>query len=133
MDFGMERCALTLRLPSASDQQPFTLLPPSGHAQLDICALDAARPLTPRSLSWATRPACMEHVGTLSAGPGEEVRFAEFPCSWGSLHTYEVSCAPDAPDCELDVWASRNGTWGACSDSSLASFDRSHRAPGTPV
>ncbi|KZT04283.1 uncharacterized protein LAESUDRAFT_682844 [Laetiporus sulphureus 93-53] len=112
MDYGMESCALALRLPSPEDSESLQLAEGARDVHLDVCALDVSRQLKPRSLSWATRPRCQTHVGTLVAGPGEEVRFPEFPCSWGSLHTYEISCSADSPDCLVDVWATRNGTWG---------------------
>ncbi|CCL98203.1 uncharacterized protein FIBRA_00197 [Fibroporia radiculosa] len=112
MDYGMERCQLALRIPSSMDQQDFTLNDSSGRARLDVCILDATAPLNPRTVSWANRPQCSGTARTLVAGPGEEARLAEFPCPWGSLHTYEVSCAGDASQCEIDVWANRNGTWG---------------------
>jgi len=112
MDYGMERCALALRLPAPEDNQDWTLGDDDGNAHLEVCALNVSQPLNPRALSWANRPRCRDHVGTLVAGSDGEARFPHFPCSWGSLHTYEISCASDAPDCALDVWANRNGTWG---------------------
>jgi len=106
MDYGMERCALALRLPSRSDSdKPDTV-------SLDLCALDVPRQLDPHTLSWSTRPPCRSVVGTLRGSGGEEVRLPEFSCKWGSLYTYEVSCAPESPLCDVDVWADRNGTWG---------------------
>lgn len=110
MDYGMERCALALRLPSDRDKQDWA--PGNGPVSVDVCALGVDRPLDPRALSWASRPSCREPFGTLTAGPGEETRLPAFPCSWGTLYTYEVACASESPDCQLDVWANRNGTWG---------------------
>ncbi|KAF9809791.1 hypothetical protein IEO21_07266 [Rhodonia placenta] len=109
MDYGMERCALALRLPSDRDKQDWA--PGNGPVSVDVCALGVDRPLDPRALSWASRPSCREPFGTLTAGPGEETRLPAFPCSWGTLYTYEVACASESPDCQLDVWANRNGTW----------------------
>ncbi|KAH9838985.1 uncharacterized protein C8Q71DRAFT_703475, partial [Rhodofomes roseus] len=105
MDYGMERCALALRLPFIESNT-------SKPVDLDICALDVSRQLNPRTLSWSTRPPCKNLVGTLRGGAGEEVRLPEFSCKWGELYTYEVSCAAESPACDVDVWADRNGTWG---------------------
>ena len=108
MDFGMERCALALRLPIVGDSDVSS----SNTTILDICKLDAPRLLAPRALSWATRPGCQKDVGTLVGRPGEEVQLPDFPCPWGSLHTYEVECASDAPECNIDVWSNQNEPWG---------------------
>ncbi|TFY61698.1 hypothetical protein EVJ58_g4354 [Rhodofomes roseus] len=105
MDYGMERCALALRLPFIESNT-------SKPVDLDICALDVSRQLNLRTLSWSTRPPCKNLVGTLRGGAGEEVRLPEFSCKWGELYTYEVSCAAESPACDVDVWADRNGTWG---------------------
>lgn len=105
MDYGMERCALALRLPSGEEGS-------SKSADIELSVLDVSRPLDPSSISWSSRPPRRNVVGTLRASADEEVRLPEFPCKWGSLYAFEASCAPDSPACDVDVWADRNGTWG---------------------
>ncbi|KAF8487759.1 hypothetical protein JB92DRAFT_2758829, partial [Gautieria morchelliformis] len=108
MDFGMERCALVLRLPIVGESDASS----ANTTTLDICTLDAPRLLDPRVLSWETRPRCQKHMGTLVGRPGREVQLPDFPCPWGSLHTYEVACASDAPECNIDVWSNQHEPWG---------------------
>jgi len=117
MDFGMEKCAISLRLPplleDERDPHAFKLADNSGEMRLDVCKSDLSKPLDVQSLSFSTRPACREHVGTVVVKAGEESSMLpEFPCTWASYHTYEVSCAPDSPHCMLDVWSNENATWG---------------------
>ncbi|KZT63694.1 hypothetical protein DAEQUDRAFT_733523 [Daedalea quercina L-15889] len=106
MDYGMEQCALALRLPAGEDNNVVK------SAAIELCALDVSHQLDPRMLSWSTRPPCRGSVDTLRADFGEETRLPEFSCKWGSLYTYEISCASGSPACDVDVWADRNGTWG---------------------
>ncbi|KAI0041331.1 hypothetical protein FA95DRAFT_1501645, partial [Auriscalpium vulgare] len=112
IDYGMEDCALVVRLPALDERleskESFRLTQPS---RIEVCALDAPRPLDIRKLSWKTRPRCERKVGSLEAVPGEESVVTRFPCVWGSLHTFEFGCA-DGADCLVDVWASQNQTWG---------------------
>jgi hypothetical protein len=110
MDFGMERCALVLRLPSLGPSDVSS----ANTTILDICRVDAPRLLDPRVLSWETRPRCQKHVGKVVGRPGGEVQLPDFPCPWGSLHTYEVACASDVSDCNIDVWSNQReplGMW----------------------
>jgi len=108
MDFGMERCALAVRFPSLEDDQS----PLLGNGSLEVCELDVSRMLDTRTLSWTNRPECRRHIGTFSVVPGEEIRFHEFPCSWGTLPTYEISCAVANAECRLDIWGGGSGQWG---------------------
>ncbi|EGO00643.1 hypothetical protein SERLA73DRAFT_178509 [Serpula lacrymans var. lacrymans S7.3] len=115
VDYGMERCALTLRLPAFDFDRIGTRIDPvvmDDPVQLSVCALDVSSSLNPRTLSWSSRPRCQKQVGTLIARPGEEVKLPEFSCDWASLHTYEIACASESSDCELDVWSNQNATWG---------------------
>ena len=105
MDYGMERCALALRLPSGVEDDSKT-------AEIELSLLDVSRPLDPSVISWSSRPLRRNIVGTLRASAGEEVRLPEFPCKWGALYAFEASCASDSTACDVDVWADRNGTWG---------------------
>ncbi len=110
----MEKCQLALRLPALDDELPDPFLfegDDSGVAMLDVCELDASNLLNLPSLTWSNRPACQKRVGTFAASPGKEVRLQDFPCNWGTLHSYEISCATPS-NCMVDVWSNQNTTWG---------------------
>ncbi|OBZ75136.1 hypothetical protein A0H81_04834 [Grifola frondosa] len=107
VDVDTDHCALALLIPPTDDDSPQT----DGDArgiQLDVCALDNSHPLDVRTLSWANRPHCRTHIGTLPVRTGEEVRLPEFPCTRASVHTFEISCAPSSPGCTLDLLGIRS-------------------------
>jgi len=113
LDYGMEKCALAVRLPKRGDVLPHPFsLPATGEVvRLDICELDVKRPLKERSISWSTRPTCVRKLGVIEGRIGEEVELEPFSCKSGSFLGYQVSCAEDS-GCNLDVWTNQNGTWG---------------------
>ncbi|EIW52652.1 uncharacterized protein TRAVEDRAFT_174711 [Trametes versicolor FP-101664 SS1] len=113
VEFGMEDCALVIRLPGADDRieskEPFRFNPQSA---LDVYRLAAPKPLDVRTLSYASRPRIQEKVATVTPRAGE-TEVTRFPCAWSTLHTFEIACAPHArSECLLDVWSSQNTTWG---------------------
>jgi len=112
IDFGMEECSLVVRLPYAEEplenNAAFAL---QGTPRLEFCSLDVERPIDVRKLSWRTRPACTNMLGSVVAQPGETF-VARFPCEWGSLHVFEVGCASRQETCLVDVWSTQNQTWG---------------------
>jgi len=112
IDYGMESCQLTFRVPPRDEEKVWVF--PTGVDSIDlrVCALDAPKLLDPRSLSWASRPTCTGDVGMLRVSPGEEVQLPSLPCSWGSHVSYEVSCAEPSPHCFMDVMSTHNETWG---------------------
>lgn len=112
----MEKCALTVRLPSRDAILPheYEVKDVRGTVPLDICELDAQRPLNALSLTWKKRPKCIRRATTINARVGEEVQLEPFPCQTGTFKAFEVSCAPDMPDCGVNVWSNHNDTWGAC-------------------
>ena len=116
----MERCQLALKLPSLSEKlsDPYYFQGTGNVALLNVCELtwDSPSEMDLKDLSWSTRPACRQQAGTFSATPGTEMTLPEFPCMWGELRTFEVSCATQNPDCVVDVWSSQNATWGEFHD-----------------
>jgi hypothetical protein len=114
LDYGMEKCALAVRLPNRGDVLPHPYsLPVTGDVvRLDICELDVKRPLKEHKISWSTRPACVRKLGILNAKIGGEVEMQPFSCTSGSFIGYQVSCAEDSPGCNIDVWTNHNQTWG---------------------
>ena len=113
LDYGMERCALALRLPSSEPNHNSSSIATSS-GTFTICKLDvpANRMLNMRTLYWDNRPACEKNLGTFSVIAGEEITLYEFSCAWGIVPAFELSCAPETPDCILDVWGGSNGEWG---------------------
>lgn len=114
LDWGMEQCALTVRLPARDATLPheYELKDTRGTIRLDICELDAARPLNPLNLTWKKHPKCVKHVGTIDARVGEEVQLEPFSCQTGTFRAFEVSCSPDMPNCGVNVWSNHDDTWG---------------------
>ncbi|KAI0057084.1 hypothetical protein BV25DRAFT_1813035, partial [Artomyces pyxidatus] len=114
LDFGMEDCALVVRVPTSTrtrveSPEPYLLDAPSA---LSVCRVDAPqRPLDIRALSYASSPRCVETVGE-SSEDGLEIVVARFGCPWGSIHTFEVGCKEGEGACRVDVWSSQNQTWG---------------------
>ncbi|KIJ51042.1 hypothetical protein M422DRAFT_125805, partial [Sphaerobolus stellatus SS14] len=113
IDFGMEKCALTLRPPASRAETiyDFSLLPGT---ILDVCSLDLKRP---SDISSHT-PACV-HFGSFLVEPGKESQLihkngtgADFSCPWGSWHTFRVSCSGQSDNCGLDIWSDDNKAWG---------------------
>lgn len=111
IDFGMEECSLVLRLPderlAEADGISYTMSDP---LSLNVCAMDVAKLLDVKQVTWRSRPQCSEHITTVGVIPGEEVELSRFPCAWGTFHTFEVSCAE--PGCSVDVWSSASAAWG---------------------
>ncbi|KXN86007.1 hypothetical protein AN958_10617 [Leucoagaricus sp. SymC.cos] len=122
LDWGMEKCAFTVRLPAQDAFLPheYTVKDIRGTLRLDICELDATRPLNPLDLTWRKRPKCIKHAGTIDARVGEEVQLASFACQTGTFRAFEVSCAHDTPNCWVNVWSNHNETWGTLSCSCAA-------------
>nr|VWP01855.1 Uncharacterized protein [Ganoderma boninense] len=112
-DFGMERCALKLLLPSLSPSDPESesshdddiVLPDSPDAALQVWRVETDTPgLDFHSLSWRSRPA----RGALLAswvlprnGNGNATLESEvFRCPSGSFQAFELACA--GRECRVD-------------------------------
>lgn len=110
----MEKCALTVRLPAWGTLLPheYEVKDVRGTIRLDICEIDAPRPLNALDLTWKKRPKCVRHAGIIDARVGEEVQLEPFACQTGTFRAFEVSCAPDMPNCGINVWSNHNDTWG---------------------
>lgn len=110
----MEDCALAIRLPLRGDTlpHPFSLPSMLNTVPLQICEVDAKRPLKGRLISWSTRPTCLRPLGVVEARIGEETETKRFFCKSGSFLGYQISCADSSPQCEIDVWTNQNETWG---------------------
>ena len=114
IDYGMEDCQLSLNLPSldASLSDPYVFHAETETTLLDVCALDVPELLDVPKVTWANRAPCTKPMGSLMAVPGSETFLPRFPCKWGTLHTFEISCSPHSPQCAVDVWANQTVHWG---------------------
>ena len=112
----MEDCQLSLNLPpldaQLSDSYAFDAGANAEAMVLDVCELDSNKLLDAGRVTWANRPRRVKPAGSLVATPGKETFLPRFPCKWGTLHTFEVSCSSRSPLCHLDVWANRTAPWG---------------------
>ena len=104
LDWGMEACVLTLRLPSdekaiqanstvslggrLNDIDIYRLIKDKGSQSLDTV-------IDQRKLSYQTRPAFGEKVGTVSVDYGTEWTY-KFPCAMDSLHAFALVAADDS-------------------------------------
>ncbi|KAF8647441.1 hypothetical protein AX14_008978 [Amanita brunnescens Koide BX004] len=111
LDFGMEQCTLTLRLPGHNETLPHPFSLGDENISLKVCQLDTARTDLER-VSWNNRPRCVKDVAVLRGARGIEVQSEPLACASGSHIAFEVSCAAENPACELDVWSNQNATWG---------------------
>lgn len=108
----MEECSLVIQLPGNGDpiesKEPFQFNPSSS---FNVYRLDAPKPLDVRTLAYNTKPPAKDKVHTVTPRAGEETVVSRFPCVWGSLHTFEITCTKGS-DCLVDVWSSQNTTYG---------------------
>ncbi|KAJ6484014.1 hypothetical protein C8R45DRAFT_999949 [Mycena sanguinolenta] len=101
IDFAMERCVLTLAVPSVEDQGTSgkkTISSP-GPISLAIWALDSTDDMDPRTLSWFTRPARSHLLTTIIFSVSGYFESPPFSCPSRTLHTFEISCG--TPECYL--------------------------------
>ncbi|KAF8489952.1 hypothetical protein BU17DRAFT_53329, partial [Hysterangium stoloniferum] len=118
IDFGMESCTLSLRLPPQHISTTYGYNV-SKELTINVCNLNANGPLNIHRTTWRNRPACQFNIGQFIGRPGHTVSLSTggeayvFPCVWGSFHTFELSCSDATPDCAVDVWSNQNDTWGA--------------------
>ncbi|KAF9528137.1 hypothetical protein CPB83DRAFT_358919 [Crepidotus variabilis] len=114
LDYGMENCSISVRLPSRGDQlpHPYTLPRHASTVRLAYCELESEQPLKERTLSWNRRPACSQKRGVIDALVGGEIELKPFECKSGSYLSYLVSCADESSECNLDVWTNHDQTWG---------------------
>ncbi|KZT23824.1 hypothetical protein NEOLEDRAFT_1179811 [Neolentinus lepideus HHB14362 ss-1] len=85
-DYGMENCSLVLDIPASSPQ-----VYPS--QDVEVWELHGGRKINWKSLSWKTMPRRKTQLGTISLSPGVVRQITGLPCSSGSYHTFELSCA----------------------------------------
>ena len=103
MDFGMERCTLSLVVPPSSvlqearSNKTVTYLPATS---INIWRVKASEEVSPSSLSWNHRPPRDSLLTTMSISSGENtLESPEFHCPSRSLQSFELSCA--TPNCHL--------------------------------
>ncbi|KAH9474308.1 hypothetical protein JR316_0012766 [Psilocybe cubensis] len=94
VDYGMERCILTIRMSSATTD---VLDVPRG---VSIHRLDASHgPLDLKKLSYSNRPTRISTMGALQVSPGTLSDWqTEFHCMWDTLHIFEFGYTGQAID-----------------------------------
>lgn len=128
LDFGMERCQLmfNISLPSHLAAEDNPLVPfsrafqssassPSFSVSIAVSRLAVDRVLDIRTLSWKTRPAKANVVGSYAVAEGSATYTGLFDCPSDSLQTFEFACdGEDSPgnECMLSWWQDLHQTLG---------------------
>ncbi|KAF7347014.1 hypothetical protein MVEN_01454500 [Mycena venus] len=96
IDFAMERCVLTLAVPSIEDQKDSgkELISSAGPLSLDIWALDSMYDIDPHTLSWFTRPVRSHLLTTIVFSDPGQFESPSFSCPSRTLHTFEDAKLP---------------------------------------
>jgi len=105
LDYAMERCILNVTVPvqtepldAAENSRPASIL--------DVWVLDSSLELSPYAL-WDRAPTRRARFTSLEVSPGSGIASEEFPCPSGQFSTFEITCAPQTPDCYVDFWQNR--------------------------
>ncbi|KAJ7074801.1 hypothetical protein C8F01DRAFT_1101821 [Mycena amicta] len=116
LDYGMERCVLTLEMPSSAnadaDNLPHKTVTISSSSSasplsLQIYSSSASESITPQTLSWNTRPKRTKLLATFSLDAadarvnGAVLSSEPFNCPQRTLLTFEMAFAPDCKGCRL--------------------------------
>ncbi|KAJ7744016.1 hypothetical protein DFH07DRAFT_943075 [Mycena maculata] len=103
LDFGMERCVVTLGIPSEEgieDLPEKTVFRPDGPFTLEIWTLDSDERIDPTALTWANRPPMSDLLATMIVQPGYNLLDSmPFPCPARTFLAFEIRCS--TPTCYL--------------------------------
>ncbi|KAJ6529058.1 hypothetical protein DFH09DRAFT_1045381 [Mycena vulgaris] len=95
IDFAMERCVVTLAIPSPADLRNIPskrVLSSNEPCPLEIWSLDAPDDIRPRILSWTTRPRRINLLTTMIVRPGRNLLDSPpFPCPSRTLLAFELN------------------------------------------
>ncbi|KIJ54694.1 hypothetical protein M422DRAFT_133624, partial [Sphaerobolus stellatus SS14] len=99
-DWGMEKCSLSMVIPEYTDSPntDITIIP--SPTSFQIWRLNVDSELNTAKLSWKTRPPRRHFVGELTVGKNITAYLPEFPCTSGSLVSFELNC----DSCLVDFW-----------------------------
>lgn len=96
MDHGMEFCRLKMVVPSLlileNASRKKTVNMSDDTIEIEVWRLNAHGRLLPSRLSWSSRPERTTLQASWRVQMGETVGTAQFPCSSGSLQTFELAC-----------------------------------------
>lgn len=116
LDHKMERCSLVAEIPTEVDiraRHRDNNFDADGDTTVHVYSLDAKRKLDARSLSYASKPPRLEHVGDFKVSVGARNGTVEFDCKERSLQTFEVTCPGSR--CHINFWQNRDapvmGEW----------------------
>ncbi|THH01401.1 hypothetical protein EW145_g6922 [Phellinidium pouzarii] len=104
-DFGMERCRIVSTIPSWEVLEAYnqTLHLAGDTSNIEIWNVTASAELDERTLSWATKPARDEHIGSVGLEENSTRQSGEFWCGpSGSLQTIELLCR--GVSCFIELW-----------------------------
>ncbi|KAI0747055.1 hypothetical protein C8Q80DRAFT_816687 [Daedaleopsis nitida] len=103
-DFGMERCALEIRVPPSDatperqDVVPGKQTIPGGFASVQVWSVHASRPLDVSEMSWAHRPRKEAILASWEVAYNATFLSDEFACPSLTFPTFELVCNPEADE-----------------------------------
>lgn len=105
-DFGMERCSLTISIPSLLNlEEEMNITSPSFFSDpvvfVDVWKADVEE-IDRRKLSWSTRPTKQSMFASLELGFGVSWESDEFFCRSGSYHTFTFNLGGGEVDSRVD-------------------------------
>lgn len=109
LDHKMERCSLVAAIPTEAEirgRHRDNNVDLDGDTLVHVYRLDAARKLDARTLSYATKPKRLDHVGHFTVKLGTMNGTAEFDCKERTLQTFEVTCP--GKRCHINFWQNRD-------------------------
>ncbi|KZV85553.1 hypothetical protein EXIGLDRAFT_699390 [Exidia glandulosa HHB12029] len=109
LDHKMERCSLVAAIPTEAEirgRHRDNNVDLDGDTLVHVYRLDAARKLDARTLSYATKPKRLDHVGHFTVKLGAMNGTAEFDCKERTLQTFEVTCP--GKRCHINFWQNRD-------------------------
>jgi hypothetical protein len=118
-DFDMERCVLTLSIPSTTP----TLVPSAhvtNHSTVEVWALDNTLEIHP-SIFWGTAPKRTQLLTTFDVTDvkGAKWESGAFRCAATSFTTLEFVCKDGKEGCHVEFWQDREKPYAGKIDQKL--------------
>lgn len=101
MDYGLESCSLTLRIPPLPNANLEVANIGEDAGRIDVWALSTPSKIDVGTLSWKTKPERKTYLGSLTASVNGTDELAQFPCQQMSLQTFELACPSSG--CAVDI------------------------------
>lgn len=109
LDHKMERCSFVADIPSEADirgRHRDNNVDLDGDTTVHVYRLDVKRKIDLQTLSYATKPPRLEHIGHFKVIMGAQNATAEFDCKERTLQTFEVTCPGSR--CHVNFWQNRD-------------------------